>query len=104
MTERQKPSAIYNYDTQQLIARMCTSALLFVLDVVDNPLTDLFGAIVLATFNLDFRCAHILLQALVAGLADECTFLVESKVFQHHRSREDLSQRIGEILAGCLRP
>lgn len=40
-------------------------------DIIHNPLPDLARAIPRCTFNLYFRCAHLLFKARINGMADE---------------------------------
>ena len=73
-------------------------------DIVHDPGTHLSGAIVFATLDLDFRRANILFERSGDSLTDESAFVLEAKILKEHGGRENLGNRIGDVLTLCLRP
>lgn len=74
------------------------------LNVINNPLSYFAGAVFGATLNLDFWCAYIGIKRGIDSFADQGSFLLKSEVLQQHGTRENLCQRVGEVLTCCLRP
>lgn len=72
--------------------------------IVGNPCADFFSAIMCAALNLNFRRTYILLKAGITSLADGSALFLEAKMLKKHGGRENLGQRIGNILSGSLRP
>lgn len=66
-------------------------------DIVHNPCTDLFRAIFRTTFDLNLRCAHVLVKGSIDSLAHECALLLQSEVLKEHGNGKNLCKRIGDV-------
>ena len=75
-----------------------------ILDPVYDPLTNLSGTVLCTALNLNFRCTDIGIKRCINSLANQSTFLVQTKVLKQHGCRKNLSYRVGKILASCLWP
>lgn len=73
-----------NYSLPSGRVREGGGLLLFILNILYDPLTYLFGAILLATLNLDLRSTDVSIQACIDSLADELAFFLQIEVLIQH--------------------
>ena len=55
-------------------------------------------------FHLNLRGTYMGIERGIDGIANDTAFTLQSEVLQQHSGRENLRQRIGQVLTSCLGP
>ena len=69
-----------------------------------NPFPNGLSTKSLLALNLNIRCTHEIIHRSVDSVSHNIRFIFHIKIIEQHGNRQNLCKRIGNILAGSLRP